>query len=80
MLSYEPSHSYSKHRNNPRTIRSHLHNHHIRDRTKSVEDFSNARTNILSDAERNQQYKNLTEEEIQQRQLIRQYIFSKLEV
>ncbi|CAF4540083.1 unnamed protein product, partial [Rotaria sp. Silwood2] len=80
MLSHEQSHSYSKHRNNQKTIRSHLYNHHIRDHTKSAEDFSNAHVNILSGAETNQLYKNLTEEEIQRRQLIRQYIFSKLEV
>ncbi|CAF5143643.1 unnamed protein product, partial [Rotaria sp. Silwood1] len=52
---------------------------HIRDHKKSVPKFSNIHTNISSDIERSQPSKTLTEQEIQQRQLIQQYIFSKLE-
>ncbi|CAF5118537.1 unnamed protein product, partial [Rotaria sp. Silwood1] len=79
MLSIEQTHSHPKKRNNKNKCRLHLHHFHIRDHKKSVPKFSNIHTNISSDIERSQPSKTLTEQEIQQRQLIQQYIFSKLE-
>ncbi|CAF3640324.1 unnamed protein product [Rotaria sp. Silwood1] len=78
MLSNEPSHSRFKKRNNQNKKRSHFHHNRIHDHPKWDEYFSKARTNISSNAERSQSSKNLTDQEIQQRQLIQQYIFSKL--
>ncbi|CAF4248226.1 unnamed protein product [Rotaria sp. Silwood2] len=79
MSSNEQSHPHSKKRHNQRKKDSHTYDHYVRDHTKSAENFSNARTNIPNDVERSQPSKNLTKQELQQRQLIQQYIFSKLE-
>ncbi|CAF3978357.1 unnamed protein product, partial [Rotaria sordida] len=79
MFSNEQSHSQSKKQNNQRKKCSHLYNHRIHYHRKSTQDFSNPHINISNDSERIQSSKNLTEQEIQQRQLIQQYIFFKLQ-
>ncbi|CAF3861734.1 unnamed protein product, partial [Rotaria sp. Silwood1] len=79
MLSIEQTHSHPKKRNNKNKCRLHLHHFRIHDHKKSVPNFSNIHTNISNDIERSQPSKTLTEQEIQQRQQIQQYIFSKLE-
>ncbi|CAF4381123.1 unnamed protein product, partial [Rotaria sp. Silwood2] len=80
MSSTEQSHSHSKNRNKDKNkCRLRLRHLHIHSHRRSVLDIPNTHTNISNDSERSQPSRNLTEQEIQQRHLIQQYIFSKLE-
>ena len=56
-----------------------LHHLHIHRRRKSVEKTPNEHVHTSSTSEGNKSSKRWTEEEIKQRQLIEQYVFSKLE-
>jgi hypothetical protein len=57
----------------------HLPHLHIPGHRRSTQETPNVRTPVLGISEVNQSSKQLTEQEIEQRQLIEQYIFSKLE-
>ncbi|CAF3017993.1 unnamed protein product [Rotaria sp. Silwood2] len=80
MSSTEQSHPHSKKLNKDKNkCRLHLRHLHIRNHRRSALDIPNIHTNVSNDSEGNQSSKSLSEQEIQQRHLIQQYIFSKLE-
>ncbi|CAF3956765.1 unnamed protein product [Rotaria sordida] len=78
MSSTKPSRFHSKKQNSKNKCRLHLHHLHTHIHEKTVQHFLNGRTNQSGNSEQSQSSKNLTEQELQQRQLIHQYIFSQL--
>ncbi|CAM4793168.1 unnamed protein product [Rotaria magnacalcarata] len=79
MLSMKQSNSHGEKRNNKNKSRFHMHHFHIHNPSKNVQNLAHIDARIPNDPGTSQISKILTEKEIQQRQLIEQYIFSKLE-
>jgi hypothetical protein len=57
----------------------HLHRLHIHGHSKPAQEPINVPPHISNGVEGNQLFRKQTEEEVQQRELIQQYVFSKLE-